>query len=152
MSTNTNGTPVLWIHGDALTPHNPAWQAHPSAPALFVWDEALLRQWHISLKRIVFMYECLLELPVTIRRGDVVTQLAAFAAEHDTQQVVTVHSVAPRFANLRQQLMTEKGLQVEVLATPPLVPDDDYDLKRFSRYWRQAKKTVFSAYGNHNKS
>jgi len=74
--------PILWIHSDCLRPTNPALLAHPDAPAIFVWDDALLTQYHISLKRIVFMYEALLELPVTIYRGDVVAQITQFAQLH----------------------------------------------------------------------
>ena len=34
--------PVLWIHGEALGPANPALLAHPAAPALFVFDADLI--------------------------------------------------------------------------------------------------------------
>lgn len=139
--THPTTHPIVWVHGDALSPHNPALHTHPEAPALFVWDEALLAQWHISLKRMVFMYECLLELPVVIRRGDVVAELCAFAAEQDTSQVVTVQSVSPRFAVLCQQLASA-GLQVTVLPVEPFTAVADYDLKRFSRYWRKAKQSA----------
>jgi hypothetical protein len=66
--------PIVWIHGDCLSPYGPALTAYPGAPAIWVWDDALLEEWRISLKRIVFIYECLLDLPVVIRRGDVATE------------------------------------------------------------------------------
>lgn len=70
--------PIVWVHGDCLSPFNPALQAYPDAPRIWVWDEELLEEWQLSLKRIAFIYECLLELPVVMRRGDVASEVNAF--------------------------------------------------------------------------
>jgi hypothetical protein len=133
---------VVWVHGDCLSPHGPALTARPGAPAIFVWDDALLAEWRISLKRIVFIYECLLELPVAIRRGDVAAELLRFAAEHGAVSLVTAESPSPRFRAIRDQV--ERELPVEVLPVTPLV---DYggrlDLRRFSRYWQVAERYAF---------
>ena len=69
--------PVLWIHGEALGPANPALLAWPGRPAVFVFDDALIAAGGLSLKRLGFLYECLIELPVTIRRGDVAAEVLA---------------------------------------------------------------------------
>ncbi len=133
MSASTR--PVVWIHGDCLSPSGPALRAHPGAPALFVWDDALVSAWGLSLKRIVFIYECLLELPVAIRRGDVVEELLAFAIEHEADHIVTTASPSPRFRAMCDQLTQQ--LPVEVLPVPPFVTAPGaLDLKRFGRYWR----------------
>jgi hypothetical protein len=138
----TPTTPILWIHADNLSPHSPAWQAHPHAPAVFVFDDALLSQWHISLKRITFIYECLLELPVEIRRGDVAAQVSAFAQAHGASTIVTLNSPSPRFADIRAQL-AGMGLTVQVLNDAPFVElEGRLDLKRFSRYWDQARRAL----------
>ena len=34
--------PLVWVHGEALGPANPALRAHPDAPAVFVWDGELI--------------------------------------------------------------------------------------------------------------
>ena len=91
---------IVWIHGDVLSPYGPALQSAPDAPAIFVWDDALLNQWQISLKRITFIYECLLELPVVIRRGDVAEQVTQFALEHDARRILTAESPSPRFRTI----------------------------------------------------
>jgi hypothetical protein len=133
--------PILWIHGDCLRPTNPALLVHPDAPAIFVWDDALLMQYHISLKRIVFMYEALLELPVTIFRGDVVTQITQFAQHHQADTIVTTASPAPRFAAICGQL--RQHYKVLVLAEPAFVAIPiNTDIKRFSRYWAVAKSQL----------
>lgn len=136
------GKAVVWVHGDALSPENPALQAEPAMPAIFVWDEELLRSQAISLKRVVFIYECLLELPVTIRRGDVAQQVAAFAREHGAGRVCTSSSPAPRFHQIAARLDQQFAVKIY-----PQAPFFDYDrpldLRRFSRYWQVAQRYVF---------
>ena len=133
---------IVWIHGDNLNPHNPALAHHPGAAALFVWDEALLARRQVSLKRIVFIYECLLALPVTIRRGDVATELAAFAMEQGATRIATAGSPSPGFENIAQTLRAA-GLQVIIYDEAPFVDlPPDTDLRRFSRYWRVAKERL----------
>jgi hypothetical protein len=129
---------IIWIHGDCLNPHNIAYRTHPAAPSLFVWDDALLTQQRISLKRIAFMYECLLELPCEIRRGDVAAQVSAFAHAHNATTIATVYSPSPRFAAIMQAI--DAQLAVEVLDPPPFVVlPGAVDLRRFHHYWERAK-------------
>ncbi|MBC8099286.1 MAG: hypothetical protein H7Y11_07565 [Armatimonadetes bacterium] len=137
---------VVWVHGDCLSPENPALLAHPGAPAIYVWDDALLTQWRVSLKRVVFIYECLLELPVVIRRGDVAQEVAAFAAEHSAGRIITSDSSSPRFRQTAKQISTQmpSGSRLEVLKSEPFVEYNGHiDLKRFSRYWNAVKKAAF---------
>ncbi|OKH41416.1 hypothetical protein NIES2101_34335 [Calothrix sp. HK-06] len=134
--------PIIWVNGDCLSPKNPALEEYPGAPAIWVWDDALLDEWQISLKRITFIYECLLELPVTIRRGDVAKEVLAFAKENNATQVVTTDSPSPRFNKICDEI--EKSLELEVFEVDPFFDYDGYiDLKRFSRYWKVAEKYVF---------
>ena len=134
--------PIIWVNGDCLSPKSPALEEYPGAPAIWVWDDALLDEWQISLKRITFIYECLLELPVTIRRGDVAKEVLAFAQENNATQVVTTDSPSPRFNKICDEI--EKSLELEVFEVDPFFDYDGYiDLKRFSRYWKVAEKYVF---------
>lgn len=136
---------IIWVHGDCLSPHNPAFQQNPGAPAVFVWDDALIDEWHISLKRIVFIYECLLEMPVVIRRGDVAQEVVAFATEHAARRIVTVESPSPRFRSLCRQIVSSmpSGSQLEVAKVEPFVEAPPRpDLKRFSRYWQAVRDSA----------
>ncbi|MEM1029110.1 MAG: hypothetical protein AAF928_05875 [Myxococcota bacterium] len=129
---------ILWLHDEALGPDTPALHAFPDAPAVFVFDDAWQRDEQLSLKRIVFMYECLLDLPVEIRRGDVVEEVRAFAQRFGAEEIVAPESPHPR---IRRQ---GRDLDVRWHEAPPFVRlDRKPDLKRFSRYWRVAKKSVF---------
>jgi hypothetical protein len=134
--------PVVWINGDCLSPHNPALKEYPQAPAIWVWDDDLIAQWQIGLKRLTFIYECLLELPVEIRRGNVATEVLAFAKKYDANLVVTTDSPSPRFNDICNQI--EKSVNLEVVTVEPFFDYDGHiDLKRFSRYWKVAEKYVF---------
>lgn len=133
---------IIWVHGDCLSPKNPALDEYPNTPAIWVWDDALLEEWQISLKRIAFIYECLLELPVVIRRGDVVEEVLAFAKENNANQVVTTDSPSPRFDKICDQI--EESKELEIFEVDPFLEYDGFiDLKRFSRYWKVAQKYVF---------
>jgi hypothetical protein len=134
--------PIIWINGDCLSPQNPALQEYPNTPAIWVWDDALIEAWQLSLKRITFIYECLLELPVEIRRGNVAEEIIKFAQEHDAKLVVTTDSPSPTFDDICYQI--EKKLKLEIFAVEPFFDYDGFiDLKRFSRYWKVAEKYVF---------
>jgi deoxyribodipyrimidine photo-lyase len=139
-------SPILWIHGAALGPANPALVAWPGRPAVFVFDDALIAGRALSLKRLGFLYECLLELPVTIRRGDVAAEVLAFAARHQADGVVTTAAVDPRFQQLGRAIAAR--LPLTVLPVEPFVAleagaQQPADLGRFSRYWRQAEPLVW---------
>ncbi len=135
-------TPVVWVHPDGLNPDARVFRQHSHAPAIFVWDDAALEKDRWTLKRLVFLYECLLELPVIIRRGRPVDEIRAFAQQHGTSQVVTTPSPNPLWK--QQQADLGNQLTVTVCADEPLIDSDQpFPLERFSRYWRQAKRYAF---------
>ena len=137
---------VVWIHADCLSPQHPSLLKHKDAPAVFVFDDVVLDGYGVTLKRLQFIYECLLELPVAIRRGDVAAEVAAFAAESGATAVSTSSTPAPRFHAIVSDL--RQCLTLELLHEPPFVPlPDDIDLKRFSRYWRRAERHAFEDAG-----
>ena len=136
------GRPVVWIHADSLSPLDPALAANPGAPAIFVFDDVVLEGYEISLKRVQFIYECLLDLPVVIRRGGVAGEIVAFAREHGADRVVSTWTPAPRFSHLRG--LIERSLLVEIVHPNPFVVlDDEPNLRRFSTFWKFAQKDAF---------
>lgn len=125
---------ITWVHDEMLSP---AWVGNDCA-AVFVFDEDWIREEQLSQKRIVFIYECLLEMPgIEVRRGNVVKEVQAFANSHDASVIRTLKSPLPR---IKQQ---GAELAVEWIEPEPLVAlPQDTDLKRFSRYWRRAEKQM----------
>lgn len=139
---------LVWVHGDCLRPGNPALTGHPEAPRVFVFDERVIARYRLSLKRIVFIYECLLEIDgISIRRGDVAAELAEAARESGARRIVTMESVAPGMARIRERLRRDYGLPVEMLSEEAFAGIDRrerLDLKRFSRYWQPLKRRAMS--------
>ena len=139
-------SPLIWLHEDYLHPHSPALQAYPKAPRVFVFAEDPC----VSLKRIVFQYECLLEIPsLEIRRGEIVNELVQAARAHGCQRIVTMSSVAPQWAAICAILRDQHQLSVEVFAPEPFMhyAADEHersDLRRFSRYWHAIKARALS--------
>ena len=94
-----------------------------------------------GLKRILFVYETLLELPVEIHRGAIVETLANLAKT--CEGIVTVDTPDPwlrsRIAELRQVA------PVEVKPRPVFVElDGTVVLKRFSQYWAKAERKLLA--------
>ena len=135
-------SPILWVHYESLGPENPALQTYPGTPAVFVFDRMLIEQQQFSYKRVAFLYECLLELPVTIRQGDVVAEVLDFARRHAADGIVTSQAVDPRlrvFCNAFRDTLPVIILEPEpFVSLPSPVP-----LGRFNRYWRSVESLVW---------
>jgi hypothetical protein len=126
---------AIWVHADCLHRNSPAYTAHPHSPSLYVWDDAELTRAGWSLKRIGFIYECLLDLPVEIRRGDPIIEMHNFAQETGCEGIVTMATPDP---HLQAQA---KSMNAEILPQQPFVEvKGSLDLKRFSRYWQKVEK------------
>ena len=96
--------PILWIHEEALGANNPALQAWPEAPAVFVFDTHWIQEARISRKRLGFLYENALDLPVTLRKGNVADEVLAFARRHQADGVVSSSAVDPRLERIGEAI------------------------------------------------
>ena len=134
---------IVWVHIDSLSPTNPALTANTDAPAVFVFDDSYLTARKFSLKRIVFIYECLLEMNVTIRRGDTAAQVLGFAQEHGATRIITTESVDPHLKAIYESVRKgqPEGSRLEFAPVEPFAAIDNsrLDLKRFTRYWGAVK-------------
>jgi deoxyribodipyrimidine photo-lyase len=137
------GKPLLWIHTDSLNPASPMLTENPESPSVFLWDLAWLTQSKISLKRIVFLAECLQEMPGTIdlRIGDPATDLVAQAKAVGADYILAQRTPDPRL--LAAATAAQRHLPVLWYDPPPFVEETrPYDLKRFSRYWQRAQSSA----------
>lgn len=86
---------VVWLTAESLGDNDPALAAHPRMPALFVFDEPLLRKLSLSGKRLVFLAETLADLqqrrPLDVYLGDPAEVL-------EPLDVVTTFAPVPGFA------------------------------------------------------
>ena len=76
---------TVWLTAESLAVSDPALQAHPLLPSVFVFDQPLLERLQLSTKRLVFLTECLAEIGaehpggLTLRIGDPTQVLAGHA-------------------------------------------------------------------------
>jgi hypothetical protein len=138
---------LIWLHEDALSCDHPVFaMAAPASQACFIWDETYLQQMDYGFKRLLFIYETLLELPVTIIRGKRCDCLARLARQNGGRILV------PATPNpLLQQTIARLGedFVVEVIAASDFVTlSRQPDLKRFFRYWNRARKAALLPAGS----
>ena len=126
-----------WLHADGL---NADWIDPAGGPAVFVFDDRQLEAENWSLKRLGFVYECLLELPgVEIWRGPTAETLALLAQERHLDSILTVRTPDP-WLQAQAAILGERNIRVEWITPEPLVALSGWvDLRRFSRYWRKAE-------------
>ena len=142
-SQKASGKPMLWVHTDALNPKSPMLLAHPDSPGVFVWDRQWIVDGAISLKRLVFLTECLQEMPgkLEIRTGDPGAEVLAAARTAGADYVLAQRTPDPRLLAAATEL--EKHLPVVWYDPPPFVESvRGFDLKRFSRYWQRAQSSA----------
>lgn len=141
-------TLLIWLHEDALTlprHHTP----FDHARQIFIWDEKHLTRNFYSLKRRVFLYECLIDVQVEIFQGDRLETLTALSAEH--AHLLTVDTPDPAFGALCLKLrdifeLTCLSPTAFVQAQLPPVPP------RFFKYWKKARPAALSSGGQLSKS
>ncbi len=133
------GRALVWHHTDSLNPDAAALKTHAGDAAVFVWDVGWLQQAAISKKRVMFLAECLDEMPgeVELRAGDVAEELLAVVRASGATHVVAQRTVDPRL--LQAAATVQKTVPVVWWEVPPFVEGKGFDLKRFSRYWKKAQ-------------
>ena len=137
--------PVIWVHEEALGSSNPALLERPNSPALFVFDTRWIQEARISRKRLGFLYESALDLPITLRKGDVAKEVIAFAERHNADGILSSLPVDPRLERIAASIESHyplKLLEPEPFVTMPRPPR----LGRFSRYWREAEPVVWESF------
>ena len=105
-----------------------AWE-HPPAPG-----------------RLRFLRECLAELAVEVRDGDGAAELLAAARALGADGIVTSRPVDPRLLRIAARLAEDlplRMLEPEPFVALPVAGRGSPDLRRFSRYWRQAEPIVW---------
>ncbi|WP_309225594.1 FAD-binding domain-containing protein [Quadrisphaera sp. INWT6] len=97
----TGAPEAVWLTAESLGDADPALSAHPELPAVFVFDEPLLRKLQLSGKRLVFLAEALAEIgeagELEVHLGDPVTELAG-------RRLATTWGYVPGFRRRSAQL------------------------------------------------
>lgn len=145
--------PLVWLTLDSASAASPAAVAWPDAPRLFVVDPEWLAVERPSLNRLLFLCECLADVPgVEIWLGDPRAVVPARAAAHGCDGAIVADTPCPRVraaaAAIRQPSPTGDGPHADalpVVVTPwPRFCDASRvtDLGRFSRYWSVVSRSA----------
>ena len=130
---------IIWIHDQALKKDHAILNALDShTKAIFIWDDTYFRDRHYSLKRLVFIYESLCEMPILIFKGSVYDVIASLCP----CQITTFFTTDSKIQQIIQKLSQQYA--VEVIQPKPFVQIvESHRFKRFFNYWNQAQKTAF---------
>lgn len=131
--------PLIWLHEEALRMTHPVFNVAPTGTrAVFVWDDDYFKTLNYSLKRLIFIYETLCELPVDILRGDTVSVIK----ELKPSRLYVPSTGKPHITLVIDQLKN--------IAEVERIPDEVFvqirettDFKRFFKYWSLAEETAF---------
>jgi deoxyribodipyrimidine photo-lyase len=139
--------PLVWLTLDSAAETSPAASRFPGAPRLFVIDPAWLDAERPSLKRLVFLIECLAEVPgVELLLGDPRIAVAARAADLGCDAVAVAETSCPRARAAAAAISAT--LPVATLPWPPFCDRSKVrDLGRFSRYWEKVAASALRPTG-----
>jgi deoxyribodipyrimidine photo-lyase len=134
--------PLVWITRDAASAVGPAAAAFPEAPRVFVLDPAWLAAERPALKRLVFLFECLADIPdLLVVEGPPAEVLPAAAAALDCDGVAVAWTPCPRDCAAARDLAAT--LPVTVVDEPHFCDRSRVDdLRRFSRYWQKVRDSA----------
>lgn len=127
--------PLVWLTLDTLAATSPAAVAHPGQPRVFIVDPEWLATEQPTLKRLVFISECLAEVPgVEIHLGNPANVLVNRAPALGCDGIAVADTPCPRVRRHVERMPA--NLPVTVEPWPPFCRRDGVrDLGRFSRYW-----------------
>ncbi|MEM1282723.1 MAG: hypothetical protein AAGG81_04135 [Chlamydiota bacterium] len=127
---------IFWVHEDSLNAGFKGFEEVSSA--IFVWDNNYFQQMNYSLKRLVFIYETLLELPIEIWEGNTVEVLEE---QSKSKGVYVVATPNPLLQSYISEL--SKKVNVSIVKDEPFVENDlDEDYTRFFPYWNRIRNRV----------
>jgi deoxyribodipyrimidine photo-lyase len=134
--------PLVWLTLDSASAASPAASAFPKAPRLFVLDPCWLADERPSLKRLVFLCECLADVPgIEVLLGDPQAVVPAHAAALDCDGVAVAETPCPRI--LRGIEVIRSSNPVATMPWPRFCDRSRVrDLGRFSRYWQQVASSA----------
>ena len=135
--------PLILLHEEALRMTHPVFALAPiGTRAVFIWDDRYFKEVNYSLKRLVFIYETLCEMPVDILRGEP----ASIIRELVPSSLYVPSTNNPFISAVIRDL--KQVTKIEIVEEPPFVkikkPDD---FKRFFQYWKKAERTAFQKNG-----
>ena len=134
--------PLVWLTLDSASAIGPAAASHPAAPRIFVVDAAWLSAERPALKRLVFLWECLADVPaVEIHIGDPAAILQARAQALGCDGIAVADTPCPRVRAAAAAIA--RTLPIAVHEWPAFCDRSRVtDLGRFSRFWQKVSRSA----------
>jgi len=134
--------PLVWLTLDSASATSPAAAAQPNAPRIVVVDADWLAGERPSLKRLVFLWECLADVPeAEIHVGDPRAILAARTAALGCDGIAVADTPCPRVRAAAAVLA--RSFPVAVHSWPAFCDRSRVnDLGRFSRSWQKVSRSA----------
>ena len=134
---------LILLHEEALSISHPVFGAAPKGTkAIYIWDENYFKQTNYSLKRLVFIYESLCELPIEIIYGDVID----IVKELELEKIFIPTTNNYMIKDLINKIKLIAS--VELVDSKPFVNiDNSIEFRRFFQYWNKAEKIAFNLNG-----
>lgn len=131
-------SPLIWLHEESLRLSHPVFKAAPAdARTVYIWDDAYFRRTGHSLKRLVFIYETLSEMPVDIIQGNTVDVIGQLSPS--SLYVPAVNN--PLISEIVDVL--KSAFLVQIVEDDPFVSLSGIaDFRRFFQYWNRVKEIV----------
>ena len=131
---------VVWVHDDAISRDHPAVsEAGNGARAVFVFDPGYYRERGYSLKRLVFIMECVEDAGFVVLEGPFVETLLSLSPT----TIRVAKTPNPHYRAVMDELRNH--VDVTTVAEPAFARvGDGIDLRRFFRYWKRAKKDLLA--------
>ncbi len=131
---------LILLHEEALSINHRVFNVAPKGTkAIYVWDDSYFTQTKYSLKRLVFIYESLCDLPIDIIYGNIIDVVKELAPQKifipATNNFMINDSIDKIKLILNVQLVDDK---------PFVDINNSIEFRRFFQYWSKAKKTAFS--------
>lgn len=140
---------LIIIHEEALRISHPVFTLAPiNTKAIFIWNENYLINANYSLKRLVFIYEIICQLPIDIiHRNPVETineikpTIIYMLATNNSLLLIEIDQLK-RLFNI-EIVQDESFLENQLAHKEKLV-------KRFFQYWKHAETSIFKINGQNN--
>ncbi|WP_424950397.1 hypothetical protein [Deinococcus sp.] len=139
-------TAVVWLHGDSLSPTDPALEAVPDAPALFVFDRPFLEGCEVAFPRLAFMYQGARDIAaarsVEIVVGGVAEELAAFAVRHGAGELHVTRNFTPQWTQILNDLAARCPELRVLVYEPDRLTTYQGAVRRFFGFWQKVEAEV----------
>ena len=136
---------LFWLHDEVLSEALIEAQGTECCTFLFVFDTVWLRQRPVSLKRIQFIYETLLALPVAIEivYGDAAEVLKQKGLEHPGLVCKVIAPNDPELFERIEGIANEAG--IAILERPRWFPPPAIKAFRFFKFYKAVRGAAILA-------